>query len=176
MKAETRKTANEMVVSLLNFPPQTVMARRGNTDFHAIPLDMLSDSGNQLIAKVDITILDVDGSEKNAPFVLDDAVALYESKQAEKAEKASKPKKDPNKPTEAAQKTEIRMKALRDWWISCAEEGEHYTSKMVYQALPELYAEDGRGMMLTGSDLAKLAGEGLAELEMVDKKKTYVKR
>lgn len=178
MKKETRENALALAYSMMSIPESAVDAANSSSTFKVLPIDMMSDNGNQMMVKISLSVLDVDGSEKTAPFVLEDAVALYEQKQADKAAKAAnaKSKKDTSKPSETAERTEQRMKALRDWWAANAEYGENYTSKQVFQALPELYAEDGRGIMLTGSDLARLAKEGFAEMEMVDKKKTYVKK
>lgn len=180
MKKNTREQALEMAYSILNFPDSVVDAATEKTAFKLLPLDLLTDEGHQVFAKISITIPDVDGTEKTAPFSYDEAVANYATlaeKRAERAEKSASSKStNSKKSSEAAERTEKRMKALRDWWNANAEYGVNYFSKDIYNALPELYADDPRGMMVTGTDMKRLAEEGFAEMEMKDKKKSYVKR
>lgn len=176
MKKETRLNALETAMNLITFPAGTMDGATKNDNFKLIPLDVLSDEGHQMFAKVSISIPDVDGSENRPAFDFNEAVHIYNSKVETAAEKQSKAKASSKKSTEAAERREERMKVLRDWWNVNAEYGVNYTPKMVYDALPELYAESAQGVMLTGSDLVQLMKEGFSELEMVDKKKTYVKR
>lgn len=176
MKKETRLNALETALNMITFPAGTVDGATKNDNFKLIPLETLSDEGHQMFAKVVVSIPDVDGSENRAAFDFDEAVQTFKNKQEAAAEKKSNTKATNKKASEAAEKRENRMKVLRDWWNTNTEFGVNYTPKMVFDALPEIYADDVRGVMVVGSDLKQLMEEGFAELEMVEKKKTYVKK
>ena len=120
-------------------------------------------------------IPDVEGTKTRDGFDVEVAKAAYEEKMSAAANKPAKKSAPKGGDPAVAEKREERMKVLRRWWENEAEYGHDYTSTEVFNALPDIYGIDvnTQGAMLTGRDLAQLAKEGLAEMNMVEKKKCY---
>lgn len=175
MKNELRNEALSAVLpKITEMFPDAVNVCVSNKNMIAIDTGKVDEEGRAIYATIDVTIKDNEATKTREGFSLEAAVAAYE----EKASKATERKvKTPSAPknTEAAEKRNKRMTALREWWMNEAEESVGYTSTMVKDSLPEVY--DGLTIMQVGSDM-KLLSETIptdCEMRMEDGKKHYYK-
>ena len=140
----------------------------------AIDTGKVDEEGRAIYATIDVTIKDNEATKTREGFSLETAVAAYEEKASKATERKAKTPSAP-KNTEAAEKRNKRMTALREWWTSDAEEGVGYTSTMVKDSLPDIYAE--LTIMQVGSDM-KMLSEMIptdCEMRVEEGKKHYYK-
>lgn len=175
MKNELRTEAlNAVLPKVMEMFPDAVNVCVSNKNMLAIDTGKVDENGQPVYATIDVTIKDNEATKTREGFDLMTAVNAYNEKQSKATERKSKTPSAP-KNTEATEKRNKRMAALREWWESEAISGHGYTSTEVKEACPEIYGE--LLIMQVGSDL-KVLSEQLptdCEMRMVDGKKHYFK-
>lgn len=175
MKNELRAEALSAVLpKVMEMFPDAVNVCVSNKNMLAVNTGKVDDNGNPIYATIDITIKDNEATKTREGFDLMVAVNAYNEKASKATERKSKTPSAP-KNTEAADRKNKRMTALREWWMNEAVSGEGYTSTEVKKALPEIY--DELYIMQVGSDLKTLSEQMPTECEMrvVEGKKYYFK-
>lgn len=175
MKNELRAEALSAVLpKIREIFPDAVDVCVSNKNMIAIDTGKVDENGQVVYATIDVTVKDNEATKTREGFSLEAAVAAYEEKATKATERKSKTPSAP-KNTEAAEKRNKRMTALREWWTSDAIEGEGYTSTDVKKELPEVYAE--LTIMQVGSDM-KMLSEMIptdCEMRVEEGKKHYYK-
>ena len=175
MKQNLRDEALSAVLpKITEMFPDAVNVCVSNKNMLAVDTGKVDDNGNPIYATIDVTIKDNEATKTREGFDLMVAVNAYNEKASKATERKSKAPSAP-KNTEAADRKNKRMSALRDWWMNEAVSGEGYTSTEVKKALPEIY--DELYIMQVGSDLKTLSEQMPTECEMrvVEGKKHYFK-
>jgi len=176
MKNEIRTNAMNAVTPIVEEAfPNAVKVVVSKKEMYAVDTGKVDDNGNPIYATIEITVKDNEGTKTRDGFDIEVAKAAYAEKMGKAAEKASKPKATKATNTEAAEKRNKRMTALREWWANEAESGVGYTSTMVMNELAEVY--EGCQIMTVGTDLKALSQElpTDCEMRMEDGKKHYYK-
>ena len=175
MKNELRNEALSAVLpKITEMFPDAVNVCVSNKNMIAIDTGKVDEEGRAIYATIDVTIKDNEATKTREGFSLEAAVAAYEEKSAKATERKAKTPSAP-KNTEAAEKRNKRMVALPEWRTNEAEEGVGYTSTMVKDSLPDIYAE--LTIMQVGSDM-KMLSEMIptdCEMRVEDGKKHYYK-
>ena len=175
MKNELRNEALSAVLpKITEMFPDAVNVCVSNKNMIAIDTGKVDEEGRTIYATIDVTIKDNEATKTREGFSLEAAVAAYEEKATKATERKAKTPSAP-KNTEAAEKRNKRMVALREWWTNEAEEGVGYTSTMVKDSLPDIYAE--LTIMQVGSDM-KMLSEMIptdCEMRVEEGKKHYYK-
>ena len=154
--------------------PDAVDVCVSNKNMIAIDTGKVDENGQTVYATIDVTVKDNEATKTREGFSLEAAVAAYEEKATKATERKAKTPSAP-KNTEAAEKRNKRMVALREWWTNEADEGVGYTSTMVKDSLPDIYAE--LTIMQVGSDM-KMLSEMIptdCEMRVEEGKKHYYK-
>ena len=154
--------------------PDAVNVCVSNKNMLAVDTGKVDENGNPVYATIDVTIKDNEATQTREGFDLTKCINAYNEKASKATERKSKTPSAP-KNTEAADRKNKRMTALREWWMNEAISGEGYTSTEVKKALPEIY--DELYIMQVGSDLKTLSEQMPTECEMrvVEGKKHYFK-
>lgn len=175
MKNELRNEALSAILpKIREIFPDAVDVCVSNKNMIAIDTGKVDENGQVVYATIDVTVKDNEATKTREGFSLEAAVAAYEEKASKATERKSKTPSAP-KNTEAAEKRNKRMTALREWWTNEADEGVGYTSTMVKDSLPDIYAE--LTIMQVGSDM-KMLSEMIptdCEMRVEDGKKHYYK-
>ena len=175
MKNELRNEALSAVLpKITEMFPDAVNVCVSNKNMIAIDTGKVDEEGRTIYATIDVTIKDNEATKTREGFSLEAAVAAYEEKASKATERKAKTPSAP-KNTEAAEKRNKRMVALREWWMNEADEGVGYTSTMVKDSLPDIYAE--LTIMQVGSDM-KMLSEMIptdCEMRVEEGKKHYYK-
>ena len=175
MKNELRAEALSAVLpKITEMFPDAVNVCVSSKNMIAIDTGKVDEEGRAIYATIDVTIKDNEATKTREGFSLEAAVAAYEEKASKATERKSKTPSAP-KNTEAAEKRNKRMVALREWWTNEADEGVGYTSTMVKDSLPDIYAE--LTIMQVGSDM-KMLSEMIptdCEMRVEEGKKHYYK-
>ena len=175
MKNELRAEALSAVLpKITEMFPDAVNVCVSNKNMIAIDTGKVDENGQTVYATIDVTVKDNEATKTREGFSLEAAVAAYEEKSAKATERKAKTPSAP-KNTEAAEKRNKRMTALREWWTNEADEGVGYTSTMVKDSLPDIYAE--LTIMQVGSDM-KMLSEMIptdCEMRVEEGKKHYYK-
>lgn len=175
MKNELRAEALSAILpKITEMFPDAVNVCVSNKNMIAIDTGKVDEEGRTIYATIDVTIKDNEATKTREGFSLEAAVAAYEEKATKATERKAKTPSAP-KNTEAAEKRNKRMVALREWWVNEADEGVGYTSTMVKDSLPDIYAE--LTIMQVGSDM-KMLSEMIptdCEMRVEDGKKHYYK-
>ena len=175
MKNELRTEALSAVLpKITEMFPDAVNVCVSNKNMIAIDTGKVDEEGRAIYATIDVTIKDNEATKTREGFSLEAAVAAYEEKATKATERKAKTPSAP-KNTEAAEKRNKRMVALREWWTNEADEGVGYTSTMVKDSLPDIYAE--LTIMQVGSDM-KMLSEMIptdCEMRVEEGKKHYYK-
>ena len=175
MKNELRNEALSAVLpKITEMFPDAINVCVSNKNMIAIDTGKVDEEGRTIYATIDVTIKDNEATKTREGFSLEAAVAAYEEKATKATERKAKTPSAP-KNTEAAEKRNKRMTALREWWTNEADEGVGYTSTMVKDSLPDIYAE--LTIMQVGSDM-KMLSEMIptdCEMRVEDGKKHYYK-
>lgn len=175
MKNELRAEALSVILpKIREIFPDAVDVCVSNKNMIAVPTGKVDEEDRAIYATIDVTIKDNEATKTHEGFSLKTAVAAYEEKASKATERKSKTPSAP-KNTEAAERKNKRMTALREWWTNEAISGEGYTSTMVKDTLPEVYGE--LVIMQVGSDLKTLSEQMPTDCEMrvVEGKKHYFK-
>lgn len=154
--------------------PDAVDVCVSNKNMIAIDTGKVDENGQVVYATIDVTVKDNEATKTREGFSLEAAVAAYEEKATKATERKAKTPSAP-KNTEAAEKRNKRMTALREWWTNEADEGVGYTSTKVKDSLPDIYAE--LTIMQVGSDM-KMLSEMIptdCEMRVEEGKKHYYK-
>lgn len=175
MKNELRNEALSAILpKITEMFPDAVNVCVSNKNMIAIDTGKVDEEGRTIYATIDVTIKDNEATKTREGFSLEAAVAAYEEKATKATERKAKTPSAP-KNTEAAEKRNKRMVALREWWMNEADEGVGYTSTMVKDSLPDIYAE--LTIMQVGSDM-KMLSEMIptdCEMRVEEGKKHYYK-
>ena len=175
MKTELRTEARSAVLpKIREIFPDAVDVCVSNKNMIAIDTGKVDEEGRTIYATIDVTIKDNEATKTREGFNLETAVNAYNEKASKATERKAKTPSAP-KNTEATEKRNKRMVALREWWMNEAEESVGYTSTMVKDSLPEVY--DGLTIMQVGSDM-KLLSETIptdCEMRVEEGKKHYYK-
>ena len=175
MKNELRNEALSAVLpKITEMFPDAVNVCVSNKNMIAIDTGKVDEEGRAIYATIDVTIKDNEATKTREGFSLETAVAAYEEKATKATERKAKTPSAP-KNTEAAEKRNKRMVALREWWTNEADEGVGYTSTDVKNSLPDIYAE--LTIMQVGSDM-KMLSEMIptdCEMRVEEGKKHYYK-
>lgn len=175
MKNELRTEALSAVLpKIREIFPDAVDVCVSNKNMIAIDTGKVDENGHVVYATIDVTVKDNEATKTREGFSLEAAVEAYNEKMANATERKAKTPSAP-KNTEAAEKRNKRMVALREWWTNEAISGHGYTSTEVKEACPEIYGE--LLIMQVGSDL-KVLSEQMptnCEMRMEDGKKHYYK-
>ena len=175
MKNELRNEALSAVLpKITEMFPDAVNVCVSNKNMIAIDTGKVDENGQTVYVTIDVTVKDNEATKTREGFSLEAAVAAYEEKASKATERKSKTPSAP-KNTEAAEKRNKRMVALREWWTNEADEGVGYTSTMVKDSLPDIYAE--LTIMQVGSDM-KMLSEMIptdCEMRVEEGKKHYYK-
>lgn len=175
MKNEIRSEALSAVLpKITEMFPDAVNVCVSNKNMIAVDTGKVDEEGRTIYATIDVTIKDNEATKTREGFSLEAAVAAYEEKATKATERKAKTPSAP-KNTEAAEKRNKRITALREWWMNEADEGVGYTSTMVKDSLPDIYAE--LTIMQVGSDM-KLLSETIptdCEMRVEEGKKHYYK-
>lgn len=175
MKQNLRDEALSAVLpKITEMFPDAVNVCVSNKNMIAIDTGKVDEEGRTIYATIDVTIKDNEATKTREGFSLETAVAAYEEKATKATERKAKTPSAP-KNTEAAEKRNKRMTALREWWMNEADEGVGYTSTMVKDSLPDIYAE--LTIMQVGSDM-KMLSEMIptdCEMRVEEGKKHYYK-
>lgn len=175
MKNELRTEALSAVLpKIREIFPDAVDVCVSNKNMIAIDTGKVDENGQVVYATIDVTVKDNEATKTREGFSLEAAVEAYNEKMANATERKAKTPSAP-KNTEAAEKRNKRMAALREWWMNEAISGHGYTSTEVKEACPEIYGE--LLIMQVGSDL-KVLSEQMptnCEMRMEDGKKHYYK-
>lgn len=158
-------TMNEIITAVANSFPGATMCRRSNTNFLAIPGDVVD--GVQTYYSVKVSTLLVKDTKTNKAFDFDAAVAEYDEYSAKQAEKSSTPKKSSGADPAKQAAKEARKAALTEWIAS--NPGEH-TCTEIKEAMPEVYGECV--IMTVGSDAKELFTAGVLD-KRTEKGKNY---
>ena len=175
MKNEIRAEALSAIMpKVMKAFPDAVNVCVSNKNMLAVDTGKVDDNGNPIYATIDVTIKDNEATKTREGFDLMVAVNAYNEKASKATERKSKTPSTP-KNTEAAERKNKRMTALREWWTNEAISGEGYTSTMVKTELADMYAE--LTIMQVGSDLKTLSEiiPTECEMRMVEGKKHYYK-
>ena len=175
MKNELRTEALSAVLpKIREIFPDAVDVCVSNKNMIAIDTGKVDENGQVVYATIDVTVKDNEATKTREGFNLETAVNAYNEKASKATERKAKTPSAP-KNTEATEKRNKRMVALREWWMNEAEESVGYTSTMVKDSLPEVY--DGLTIMQVGSDMKMLSEMIPTECEMrsMDGKKHYFK-
>ena len=175
MKNEIRSEALSAVLpKITEMFPDAVNVCVSNKNMIAVDTGKVDEEGRTIYATIDVTIKDNEATKTREGFSLEAAVAAYEEKATKATERKAKTPSAP-KNTEAAEKRNKRMVALREWWENEAVSGQGYTSTMVKDGLPDIYAE--LTIMQVGSDM-KMLSEMIptdCEMRVEEGKKHYYK-
>ena len=175
MKNELRSEALSAVLpKITEMFPDAVNVCVSNKNMIAVDTGKVDEEGRTIYATIDVTIKDNEATKTREGFSLEAAVAAYEEKATKATERKAKTPSAP-KNTEAAEKRNKRMVALREWWENEAVSGQGYTSTMVKDGLPDIYAE--LTIMQVGSDM-KMLSETIptdCEMRVEEGKKHYYK-
>ena len=175
MKNELRTEAlNAVLPTILEAFPSAVNVCVSNKNMLAIDTGKVDENGQTVYATIDVTVKDNEATKTREGFDLTKCINAYNEKMANATERKAKTPSAP-KNTEATEKRNKRMTALREWWMNEAEESVGYTSTMVKDSLPEVY--DGLTIMQVGSDM-KLLSETIptdCEMRVEEGKKHYYK-
>jgi len=175
MKNELRAEALSAVLpKVMEMFPDAVNVCVSNKNMLAVDTGKVDDNGKPIYATIDITIKDNEATKTREGFDLMTAVNAYNEKASKATERKSKTPSAP-KNTEAAERKNKRMTALREWWTNEAVSGEGYTSTMIKTELADVYSE--LTIMQVGSDLKTLSEiiPTACELRVVEGKKHYFK-
>lgn len=175
MKQNLRDEALSAVLpKVMEAFPDFVNVCVSNKNMLAVDTGKVDDNGNPIYATIDVTIKDNEATKTREGFDLAKCIKDYNEKASKATERKSKTPSAP-KNTEAAERKNKRMTALREWWTNEAISGEGYTSTMVKTELADVYAE--LTIMQVGSDLKTLSEIIPTECEMrvVEGKKHYFK-
>lgn len=175
MKNELRAEALSAVLpKIREIFPDAVDVCVSNKNMIAIDTGKVDENGQVVYATIDVTVKDNEATKTREGFSLETAVNAYNEKASKATERKAKTPSAP-KNTEASERKNKRMTALREWWTNEAVSGEGYTSTMVKDALPEVYGE--LVIMQVGSDLKTLSEQMPTECEMrvEEGKKHYYK-
>ena len=175
MKQNLRDEALSAVLpKITEMFPDAVNVCVSNKNMLAVDTGKVDDNGNPIYATIDVTIKDNEATKTREGFDLMVAVNAYNEKASKATERKSKAPSAP-KNTEAAERKNKRMTALREWWTNEAISGEGYTSTKVKTELADVYAE--LTIMQVGSDLKTLSEiiPTDCEMRMVEGKKHYFK-
>lgn len=181
MKNELREAALSAVMPIIAAAfPESVNVTIQKKDMVAINTGYTDEEGRPVYATIDVTIKDPSGTDKRLGFDIDKAIAAYDEKQANTTERKSKAKSSTTpKNTEAAEKRNKRVTALRAWWMNEAEDEHAYTSTEVLNANPDIYGDYNPSavLMTVGSDLKMLSETIPTNCEMMTEKgkRHYVK-
>lgn len=178
MKKDFKAEVLALAESMVGIPEGAFKVLHSKQECYCFDTGKKDEEGRTVYALVYVKIPDIEGTKTRDGFDVEVAKAAYEEKMTAAANKPAKKSAPKGGDPAVAEKREERMKVLRRWWENEAEYGHDYTSTEVFNALPDIYGIDvnTQGAMLTGRDLAQLAKEGLAEMNMVEKKKCYSKR
>ena len=175
MKNELRNEALSAVLpKIREIFPDAVDVCVSNKNMIAIDTGKVDENGQVVYATIDVTVKDNEATKTREGFSLEAAVNAYNEKATKATERKAKTPSAP-KNTEATEKRNKRMTALREWWMNEAEESVGYTSTKVKNELPEVYAE--LTIMQVGSDM-KLLSETIpteCEMRVEEGKKHYYK-
>lgn len=175
MKNELRTEALSAVLpKIREIFPDAVDVCVSNKNMIAIDTGKVDENGQTVYATIDVTVKDNEATKTREGFDLTKCINAYNEKMANATERKAKTSSAP-KNTEATEKRNKRMVALREWWMNEAEESVGYTSTMVKDSLPEVY--DGLTIMQVGSDM-KLLSETIptdCEMRVEEGKKHYYK-
>lgn len=175
MKNELRNEAlNAVLPTILEAFPSAVNVCVSNKNMLAIDTGKVDENGQTVYATIDVTVKDNEATKTREGFDLTKCINAYNEKMANATERKAKTPSAP-KNTEAAEKRNKRMVALREWWTNEAEEGVGYTSTKVKDSLPDIYAE--LTIMQVGSDM-KMLSEMIptdCEMRVEEGKKHYYK-
>ena len=175
MKNELRTEALSAVLpKITEMFPDAVNVCVSNKNMIAIDTGKVDEEGRAIYATIDVTVKDNEATKTREGFDLTKCINAYNEKASKATERKSKTPSAP-KNTEATEKRNKRMTALREWWMNEAEESVGYTSTKVKNELPEVYAE--LTIMQVGSDM-KLLSETIpteCEMRVEEGKKHYYK-
>ena len=123
MKNELRAEALSAVLpKITEMFPDAVNVCVSNKNMIAIDTGKVDENGQTVYATIDVTVKDNEATKTREGFSLEAAVAAYEEKATKATERKAKTPSAP-KNTEAAEKRNKRMTALREWWTNEADEG-----------------------------------------------------
>ena len=175
MKNELRTEALSAVLpKIREIFPDAVDVCVSNKNMIAIDTGKVDENGQTVYATIDVTVKDNEATKTREGFDLTKYINAYNEKASKATERKSKTPSAP-KNTEATEKRNKRMTALREWWMNEAEESVGYTSTMVKDSLPDIYAE--LTIMQVGSDM-KMLSEMIptdCEMRVEEGKKHYYK-
>ena len=146
-------TMNEIISAIATACPGATMCRRSNTNFLAIPGDIMD--GVQTYYSVKVSALLAKDTKVNKAFDFDAAVAEYDDYITRQAVKASITKKPSGADPAKQAAKEARKTAVFEWLV--ANSGMHSCTD-IHKALPDVY--EGQTIMTVGSDCKALAEEG----------------
>ena len=175
MKNEIRTEALSAVLpKIREIFPDAVDVCVSNKNMLAIDTGKVDEEGHTIYATIDVTIKDNEATKNHEGFDLTKCIKAYNEKASKSTERKAKTPSAP-KNTEATERKNKRMTALREWWMGEAVSGQGYTSTDVKKAMPEVYGE--LLIMQVGSDLKTLSEEMPTdcEMRMVEGKKHYFK-
>lgn len=158
-------TTNTIYAAIETNMPNAIMCRRSNSNFLAVPGDVVD--GVQTYYAVKVTALLSKDTKTNKAFDYDSAVAEYAEYAAKQAEKAATPKKSSGADPAKQAAKEARKAALTEWMRE--NEGEH-TCTEIKEAMPEVYGECV--IMTVGSDAKELFTVGVLD-KRTEKGKNY---
>ena len=176
MKNEIRESAlNAVLPIVLEAFPSAVNVCVSNKNMLAIDTGKVDEEGRAIYATIDVTVKDNEATKTREGFDLTKCINAYNEKMANATERKSKTSASAPKNTEATERKNKRMTALREWWMDEAISGQGYTSTDVKKAMPDVYGEIL--IMQVGSDLKTLSEEMPTdcEMRMVEGKKHYFK-
>lgn len=145
-----------IVTGITEVFPGATMCRRSNSNFLAIPGDVVD--GVQTYYAVKVSALLSKDTKVNKAFDFDAAVAEYAEFAAKQAEKAATPKKSSGADPAKQAAKEARKAALTEWMQD--NPGEH-TCTEIKEAMPQVYGECV--IMTVGSDAKELFTAGVLD-------------
>ena len=159
-------TMQHLIDTISTAFPGATMCRRSNSNFLAVPGDVVNDVQTYYAVKVS-ALLSKD-TKINKAFDFDAAVAEYAEFAAKQAEKAATPKKSSGADPAKQAAKEKRKAALTEWMLN--NPGEH-TCTEIKDAMPEVYGECV--IMIVGSDLKSAAQDNPCLKCRTEKGKNY---
>lgn len=176
MKKDLKETALMNLMNKVELPADAVDGVVNKRNVKLINTGCVSEDGQPIYGSILFTIHDPAPTSTHEGFDYEAAVAAYSAKSAAAVERKNKPKAGAAKDAATKERTLNRQKIVRNWWMTNAEEGRDYTSTEIFGLIPEAYEGDVRGAMVAGIDLKQLAGEGLAEMNVIEGKRCYHKK
>ena len=158
-------TMQNLIDTITTAFPGATMCRRSNSNFLAVPGDVVNDV--QTYYAVKVSALLAKDTKVNKAFDFDAAVAEYAEFAAKQTEKAATPKKSSGADPAKQAAKEKRKVALTEWMRD--NPGEH-TCTEIKDAMPEVYGECV--IMVVGSDAKELLTAGLLD-KRTEKGKNY---